>query len=244
MTIMIRIFPLLTLLFLQTSLLLSCASHKPAQVPYQAKSADTLPNLAAEFETKVIIANQQQSAPATWRLFRTPQKTEMMSLSAGTSDVWSRTSRDLWFYEKLYHQDKQVVQYTPVDLKVLGISPLGLNQSFAVNPTILTAIGPGEQSQAIMGQRSLIFSGKFEGVDYKIVWLPDLHLAARVERKTAQVTTIDTLKRYFTLASSPWQFTNTLGYRLIDYSDLGDMERDPFVVKIQSQMTAGHGHNH
>jgi hypothetical protein len=37
---------------------------------------------------------------------------------------------------------------------------------------------------------------------------------------------------------------NISRYRFIEYSDLGDMERDPFVIKVQHSLLGAHEHSH
>jgi hypothetical protein len=46
------------------------------------------------------------------------------------------------------------------------------------------------------------------------------------------------------LAVTPWQPTPSEGYGVLDFADLGDNERDPFVVRVQAHMGVGHGHGH
>jgi hypothetical protein len=46
------------------------------------------------------------------------------------------------------------------------------------------------------------------------------------------------------MRQSPWQPTDITQYRIIEYSDLGDMERDPFVMKVLNQIPGGHSHSH
>lgn len=206
--------------------------------------------LAAEFTTSVSTNERHAKHVPTithWRLLRAKGQIEVINLDSNSSEIWRQTSQDLWFYLKAFHQEQQVIEYTPVDLKVLEVKPQWSSLALGINPDLLktiTATQPGKAGKPVHGWQTLIYKSHIGETSYEVHWLPQLAVAARVKNVTHGVTTVTAINQPFLLASAPWKPSDISGYRLIEYADLGDMERDPFVIKVQHQLLGAGQHAH
>lgn len=210
---------------------------------YQSVKTNQLINMTAQFTTSTTHAGTA-TADAHWRLLRESGRVELLHLNSNTSEIWNETSNDLWFYQKVFHNDQQVIEYSPVDLNVLGMQPQWLSLALAINPKVLSAMGSGKPGKPLYGWKTEKYKGQVKGATYEILWLPELAIAARVKCTEGKAITVTEMQKPFLMTESPWQTMDISRYRFIDYSDLGDMERDPFVIKIQGDILGGHDHQH
>ena len=209
----------------------------------QLSDTKKLISMTAQFTTRNLTTNKAW-ADIHWRLSRASGSVELLNLDSNTSEIWNETSNNLWFYKKVFHDDQQIIEYSPIDLNMLGVQPQWLSLALAINPTVLSAMGAGKSVKPIYGWKAEKYKGQVRGATYEIIWLPELAIAARVKCTEAGITTITEMQKPFLMPESPWQITDINNYRLLDYSDLGDMERDPFVMKIQGNILGGHDHKH
>jgi len=223
--------------------LLGCATHQHNKIAFEPPSASNLTAQVAKFVTTIHSPSQSEQR-LSWTLIRSADKIEVLREDSSQSEIWSRTSNDLWYYEKAFHNDLTIVQYSPVDLKSLGIKPQWLNAATAVNIKILALLSPGYQGKELLGFSSTKFKGRVEQTDYAITWLDEPALPAQISQVTNDIKTMTRLISVATLEQSDTTFSDIRSYRLIDYSDLGDMERDPFVRKIQHALPSNHSHDH
>lgn len=205
--------------------------------PVPIINPQNLPPLAAEFVTTISGDNASVNSA---RLVRTTEAVEWLYLTSNTSELWTKTSNDLWFYSKVFHADRQVIEYSPVDLNLLGIHQQW--QQFAINPDILKFATSTKPAADFRGWQSVIYTGEQEGTTYEVLWLPQLSIAARVIAKHGKQKTVTEIRELFVNQQTPFTFSDITHYRTIEYTDLGDMERDPFVMKIQHELLDHHGH--
>ncbi|AQT60459.1 hypothetical protein B0D95_10415 [Cellvibrio sp. PSBB023] len=197
-----------------------------------------LPPLAAEFVTTISSDTIVNRA----RLVRSASAVEWFYLANNTGERWTKTTNDLWFYSKIFHADRQVIEYSPIDLNLLGIHQQW--QVFAINPDILRVLTPIKYASDFHGWKSVLYAGEVNGVFYEVLWLPQISLAARVTTILGKQKTTTEVARLYVNENAPFSLNDTKRYRTIEYTDLGDMERDPFVLKIQHEMFDHHGHSH
>lgn len=221
----------------------ACSTTKNTAIQFQPVNTQQLSPIAAEFSTTITTSGQQPHIIG-WRLLRNNQRVELVHLSSQVSEVWSKTSQDFWFYQKVFSEDQQVIEYSPSDLSALGIEPQWLPIALAIDPKILQELGTGKPGKPLFGYETQRFNGKFNGADYDVIWIPALTLAARVKYSKDGMLSVTEVKKPYELAQAPWSPVDIRRYRLIDFSDLGDMERDPFVLKVQNQLPGGHAHTH
>jgi hypothetical protein len=72
----------------------------------------------------------------------------------------------------------------------------------------------------------------------------DLMVPEKVIRTTGKEREQLTLVQAWPLTDAPWQPVATAGYRVLDFADLGDNERDPFVIHVQGQLGLANDHAH
>lgn len=195
--------------------------------------------LAGEF---VVTISGAKTSVNSARIVRTPEAVEWIYRASNTSELWTKTSNDLWYYSKVFHVDRQVIEYSPVDINLLGIHQQW--QQLAINPTILQALTKIKTAPDFRGWHSVIYKGVVEGITYEVLWLPQLSLAARVSAQQGKQKTLTEISALFVNEKSLFTFSDISRYRIIEYPDLGDMERDPFVMKIQHELLNHHGHSH
>lgn len=201
-------------------------------------STKNLSPLVAEFVT----TTSGNTVVNRAKLVRSIGVIEWFYLASNTGERWTKTTNDLWFYSKIFHADRQVIEYSPVDLNMLGIHQQW--QAFAINPDILHALTPIRHAPDFHGWQSVLYAGEVNGVAYEVLWLPQVSLAARVTAIQGKQKTMTEMVRLYLNKNAPFSLSNTSRYRTIEYTDLGDMERDPFVLKIQHELLDHHGHSH
>lgn len=207
--------------------------------PVPIINTQNLPPLAAEFVTTI---SGDDSTVNSARIVRTASTVEWIYLTSNTSELWTKTSNDLWFYSKVFHADRQVIEYSPVDINLLGIQQQW--QQLAINPDILHAAISTKPAADFRGWQSVIYTGEVEGITYEVLWLPQLSIAARVIAKQGKQKTVTEIRTLYVNQRAPFTFSDITHYRTIEYTDLGDMERDSFVMKIQHELLDHHGHLH
>ena len=219
---------------------LGCTFHcDELSEPLPASNTHKLPPLAAEFVTTV---SGGDPAKTIARLVRRADAVEWRYLANNTGELWTKTSKDLWFYHKIFHADRQVIEYSPVDINLLGIHQQW--QQLAINPDILHAATSTKPAADFRGWQGVIYTGEVEGITYEVLWLPQLSIAARVIAKQGKQKTVTEIRMLYINQQAPFTFSDITHYRTIEYTDLGDMERDPFVMKVQHELLDHHGHLH
>lgn len=229
--------------------LAGCTTHQTPPSSATQKPVETnLSVVTAEFTTHVYRKDQKdgkkQDALTHWQLWRSPTRVEWLDVAANISEIWTQTSQDLWFYSKAYHTDKQVIEYSPVDLNLLQVARAWRSFAAAINPDILQNLSNTKQLKALDGFQRVQYRGTIDHVVYEVDWLPELSLASRVKTLEAGVTQITKVKQPLAIANDLVTPQDISRYRFIEYSDLGDMERDPFVIKVQHSLLGAHDHDH
>ena len=216
-----------------------CGDHQP--VP-QLDLAQTPPPVAAEFRTTVESAQGGKST-AQWRFWRSHDRIERENPAAQSGDLWVRDDRTL-FHTRLYHADRRGIEYRSEDLQILNASPEWAALATLLDPRLVGALherGHGWRD----GYPYRRYAGAIGEVAWDITVRTDRMLPTRIERRDAdrRVETVELL-RSFEFGQSPWQPAASADYDIIDYADLGDHERDPFVMRVQAQAGGGHMHGH
>lgn len=219
-------------------LLAGCGDSRPVPELDFARA----PLVAAEFRTRARTADGDDTS-SQWRLWRGPDRIERESPQARTGDLWLRDGRTL-FHTRLYHADRRGIEYRSEDLQLLGPTPEWMTLATLLDRRLLETLhekGSGWRDDYPFRR----YTGESGGFEWDITVRTDQMLPARIERRSADgsVQTIELLAA-FAADSAPWQPTDSTAYDIIDYADLGDYERDPFVMRIQAQESGGHMHGH
>ncbi len=227
--------PLLAMLGL---VLGGCASSE-LPVPELDANAAIAP-VAAQFRTTVI--QDGDRATSEWRYWRSENRVQREDLGEKTGDLWQRDGSTL-FHTLLFHEDRRGIEFEQADLQITGSATTWEQQAQIVSPDLLEKL-----KQVKVGWRDAIpyreYAGKVGDVRWRVRMRMDLVLPMLVEQDTAQSSLRIELVEAHALASAPWQPTSSEGYGVLDFADLGDHERDPFVLRVQAHMGVGHGHDH
>jgi hypothetical protein len=224
---------------LLTLVLVACGARPP--VP-QLDLAQSPPPVAAEFRTTVKSAPGSKSS-AQWRFWRSHDRIQRENPAAQSGDLWVRDAKTL-FHTRLYHADRRGIEYRNEDLQILNATPDWTALATLLDPRLIRALRERES-----GWRDDYPYRRYTGTVGDVAWditvRTDLMLPTRVERRGAdrQTETVELL-RSFEFGRAPWQPVSSADYVILDYADLGDHERDPFVMRVQAEEGGGHLHGH
>ena len=247
----------LLLTVILVTVLAACASTRP--VP-PLDLASQLPDVAAGYVTtrkhehsekyqyheKTHPTEKGKTEPETsvvnWHLFRQQNRIDIDNITAHTGETWLRNGKTL-VMRQLFHDDRKGVEYLMDDFAVLGMQPSWQQQALLFDPQVLQQL-PEVGTEWVDGHPVRRYRGTVDGQQFDVQWLVDLNMPYAIVRTHADEQEVTQLQAVYPLAQSPWQYNNGEDYELIDYADLGDRERDPFVLKIQSQLPGGNVHHH
>ena len=105
-------------------MLLSACAQQPDK-PLQIRALDQLPALAAEFETTVIETGHGGDQPQRyqWRFWRAADRVETHNLQDNSGEIWEKAADRTVTYQRVFHDQRQVIDYLPGDLKAIGAEP-------------------------------------------------------------------------------------------------------------------------
>lgn len=198
------------------------------------------PSVAAEYRTKVEHAGEVQRS--VWRFWREADRVVSENLDDRTGEQWQRDGRTL-FHRRVFHEDRQGIEFQADDLRMFEALPAWSKQTLLVDPELLAQL-PSTRAGWRVGYPYRRYAGRVGDVDWDITLRVDLMLPTVIERSQRDVRQRTELLEAFALADAPWRPTPTDGYRILDFADLGDHERDPFVIKVQKYLGVGHTHPH
>ncbi len=213
--------------------LASCASA-PA-VPPRDLSAG-LPMLAAEY-----ITTKNKSA-VRWHFFRHNNRIDIDNTTAHTGEVWQRDGK-IVLMRQLFHDDRKGVEYQMDDFNVLDMKPSWQKQALLIDPQTLESLQE-TGSGWLAGHPARYYRGEVNGQQFTVQWLVDLNVPYSIERRHGDEKEVTQMQAVYLLAQSPWQYNNGDDYEIMDYTDLGDRERDPFVMRVHAQLPGGEMHHH
>lgn len=234
------------LLFILLPFLLNACAHQAPVPPLDLQGA--VPEVSARFVTERLQVEhkqhnahkEDQSFKNEWLFYRTAQRIEVDIPAQQIGEVWLRDGKTV-FYQKLFHADQKIVEYQMEDLSALDVSVSWRTNEWILDPAILQKLKVTGKDW-IDGHPALKFSGSVDKIDYEVVWLVDLNLPHSLEKRDATGNQVRT--ELLSLEQTSESRNNYQHYETIDYADLGDRERDPFVMKIQGHLIGGNVHNH
>lgn len=227
-------------------LLAACAQDtvKPVAMPIIINPSP--PALAVEFETVVdqTEANGEiVQSSHRWRFWRDHDYVETLNLDDDSGEVWRKTENGEIAYQQLFHEQQQLIDYLPGDLRALDAVPDWNGLTHLLNSTTLAALHGGEAAE-ILDFEARRYQGRIQGQTLQVLWLPDQQLPALIETQQPGRRIVTRIQAIFALAHSPWPYRRSSAYGAIDFADLGDKESDPFVQSILPRLKGGQPHRH
>lgn len=188
-------------------------------------------------------SSAEGTAQSEWHFWRTANRIEMNIPARQTGEVWMRDGNAI-FYQKVFHADRKIVEYQSADLDALNVPVQWRTNELMIDPQVLQRLQVDDE-RWIDGHPALELSGTVDGIEYEVVWRVDLNLPQQLRKQDADGNRETTrLLKAELRAQARLQQPDSSGYDIIDYADLGDRERDPFVIAIQNQLPGGHAHSH
>lgn len=232
-------------------LLLTGACMQQPPVPPLNLSAE-LPAVSARFVTERHHAhsahNDQASTQGShfdneWHFWRNATRIEISIPRQHTGEAWLLDGSTI-FYQKLFHADRKLVEYRMEDLSALNVKMNWRTNALMIDPAVLQQLQVTGEDW-IDGHPALELTGTVDAITYAVVWLVDVNLPYSLEQHDASGNHERTrLQELHSTGDSALAAPNSRDYEIIDYADLGDRERDPFVLKIQGFLPGGQVHLH
>lgn len=236
------------------AILLSACAQQPPVPPLNLEAP--LAAVSARFVTeRVRVADEradhadhdepaQQAGTVTseWQLWRSAQRIEMLIPAQQTGEIWLQ-DRNMVFYQKLFHADRKIVEYQSADLDALNVPVQWRTNELMIAPQVLQQLTVADERWQD-GHPLLELEGTVDGIDYAVEWRSDLNLPQSLSKQDAHGNRETTRLLEAQPLASATVAPDSSRYEIIDYADLGDRERDPFVLKIQNQLPGGHVHSH
>jgi hypothetical protein len=219
-------------------MLAACAtSGRPLPEPAQESA---LPAVAAAFRTR--IEHDGHKETSDWRYWRSADRVQREDLQSRTGELWLRDGATV-FHTLLFHADRRGVEFEQADLQMTGAASDWAQQAQIVNPALLQRLRATRAGWK-NGIPYQDYAGIADGVRWRVRMRTDMMLPMRIEqRREGEILRVDLVEAH-RLAQSPWSPPTAEGYGMVDFADLGDHERDPFVLRLQAHLGIGHGHAH
>jgi hypothetical protein len=162
------------------------------------------------------------------------------NLATDTADHWHQDGNTL-IQKTYYHHDRRGMEFQQADLQMLNKQPQWQALALVFDPALL-----GQLKLTDTGWREGVPFQRYEGTLQDSRWVldvrTDLMLPIRIEHETKHSHETITLVEAHPLAQAPWHPVPTHDYNVIDFADIGDMESDPFVKKVEAQLGGVHHH--
>lgn len=223
--------------------LTACQSQSPR--PLQILAAEAMPPLAAEFETEVVEldAHGDQAARVyRWHFVRQADRVATHNLSDDSGEVWRRLAGGDIAYQKIFHGQRQTIDYQPGDLKALAAVPDWRAVATLLSPAELGGL-QSDGEETVLGRGALRYRSDLGEVE-ELLWLSREQLPALIRRQEHGHRLTTRLVALYPPGPLPWPDSRGEDYGHTDYADLGDKEGDPFVKSILPTLKGGHHHGH
>lgn len=230
------------------ALLAGCAGPAPkpaAPEPPSLAGLDPSTPLGCRYEKHM--THGQQERRSNLYFWREAQRTETRDEASKQGEIWQRDGKDKLFYTRLFYPERVALEYTPGDLATVGSTATWEQVAALVDPQALGKTLQVQGRTGFAGVEAERYTGTENGVATEIDWLPGLKLPARVQRKSPEGVFELTLAECADISKAKQQPITRQeldGLRHIDFTDLGDMESDPAVQRIEAQLGGHHHEGH
>lgn len=212
-----------------------------APVMRAADTTDPAPAVAGRFELRISPAAGETPRPRTWLLWREPDRVETR-LPTGVGELWWRDVRGDVHYQRLFHEHRRLIEYTPVDMHALGAAPDWARLAHLIDPALLGNELKRIETTTAFGRAAVRYRGRVRGIRHEVLWLVRERLPAHMRIRYDDRTVTVRLKAIHPIEQSPWPRTNTEAYRVTDYADIGDDEADPYLRRLLNEAGPAHAH--
>jgi hypothetical protein len=215
--------------------------HGAAGVAHEAHTpaeATLPPPLAARFTQSATDPDGRITRSPDWWLVRDAHSIVAGSPSAGQRERWTRdpATREVSLV-RVFDADRRAVEYAHGDLVALRGPGQWAAMAHVIDPQSLGAYRAVGESE-VFGRRALLLEAVVGREVVRVTWLPELALAARIERAardgSGSVFELVALSTTDDAAWAPLIAEPPDDYERIDAADFGDREADPFVQRVEA----------
>ncbi|MDD5227886.1 MAG: hypothetical protein PHN45_01895 [Methylococcales bacterium] len=200
---------------------LSACAHQTSEPLYIGES-NSLPDIAVEFETTVIEPTQQERH-YRWYFWRTVNRVETQNLRDNSGEVWTKSVTGDVEYARVFHNEKQMIDYRSSDLNAIGTEPNWAGITLLLNPAIAKTLMSDGQTE-IFGRTGIEYKNNNVENPVDIIWLADEKVPAMIQRVEHGHTLVTRIVTLYSLEKSALLHQSTANYRHIDFADIGDKE--------------------
>ena len=148
------------------------------------------------------------------------------------TDMWHKTSADTLALVRYFDQDKRGIEYQPNDVKYTNKDNHWQNNYQLISDSELKSMTL-EKTTGEACEKVETYSSVKNGQKLTIDWLPEQKLIKHYQANHGNITETWQLT---SVESSPaivnQAFHSRDEYKTTDYIDIGDMESDPFLIKM------------
>jgi len=226
--------------FAGLGVLISLAVH--AELPAVSTVYET--SVSQHVEASDEAHHKHKASKSQWYFWRSAKQVEVLNEQRDFGEKWTRTDKGIIFYQAIYHDKKFILDFQPVDLKLLGQKTNWETQSTLVSSGLLAQLKKTSTSK-FKQYKKVSYEGLVSGVHYKVEWLPELKIPYRIEKHEQNnkriVTQLSELNSFDKIAHKP---LDSEEYEAMDYSDIGDNESHPIVANLQNNKGISYFHDH
>ncbi|MBI3343420.1 MAG: hypothetical protein HY028_00840 [Gammaproteobacteria bacterium] len=202
------------------------------------ENAPVARDVNAVFESKIMVAGRPQVTE--WTLRRTAHRVEMQEGRNGTGEIWSRDEKGNISFERVFHKQRRVLDYSAADLRSLGSYPEWDKIADVIDPQLLGGALKHVGTTRVMGKTAERYRGRLGSTSMEVTWLPQDRLPYQVKQSGPNQRTELKLKQLSAVTPTSSDQDSTASYTRLDYADLGDDPSDPFFKRLFE--TAEHQH--
>lgn len=220
----------------------------PAPVALDGQLAPVAARYAVTIERAAAGSSRVKPQQHTWYFYRDAERIAL--LKGSVDEVWFRDAQQRVSFERVFHDDERVVDYSTGELATLNVKVDWAALSTFVDPSELAQLklvskyGKGKDAR-------LQLRGRVGQEWVTVDWLPALQLPQNLMRQVRGGATVR--MKLVASAQAPLPTWPELGVRSAQYlhldaADFGDMDYDPVVRKSEALDTrlgwrASHKHD-
>lgn len=223
--------------FLFLACVLAFAFSGCAQQPLKSLDRTSLTGLTTQSELSCRFDKshgESDSEVSRWDFMRLADRTESRDEKTGQGQLWERDPKGNITMTHLFHREKVALEYSAGELAATGQLENWAKHWSIINPQQLKD-GFLLEKRERLGEVDALY---YRGANGQVIWLPDLQLPAMIrtdqDNGRTDVLSLRTCAPLARAEVRPTTEAEISRYRRIDFSDLGDMETDPLIRKIES----------
>jgi len=204
------------------------------QLGLGAEAAPVAARYAVTVERAMPVASRTKPQRHTWYFYRDSQRIAL--LKGSVDEVWYRDAQQRISFERVFHDDERVVDYSTGELATLQVNVDWAALSTFVDPAELAQLS--EVSRLGQGPQARVrLRGQFGQERLTVDWLPVLQLPQRLVREVKGGLTVRIelqVSAHTPPLSWPQPSVKSANYLHLDAADFGDMGYDPVVRKSEA----------